>query len=66
MPPDTSLIRSILVDVIPVAVVMAEDVADVRSVDTPPSDWRALCPTYNQYATANGIQNGINAVPHVV
>ena len=45
---------------------MAEDVADVSSVDTPPSDWRALCPAYDQYANANGIQNGINAVPHVV
>ncbi|VDB90317.1 unnamed protein product [Peniophora sp. CBMAI 1063] len=48
------------------AVVIAEDVPDVSSIDNPPSDWRALCPAYDQYANATGIQNGINAVPHVV
>jgi iron transport multicopper oxidase len=37
------------------AVVMAEDVPDIASVDKPSAAWSALCPAYNTYAAAHGL-----------
>ncbi|KAI0030502.1 laccase [Vararia minispora EC-137] len=37
------------------AVVMAEDVADIPSVDRPPSSFNNICSNYNTYAAANGL-----------